>query len=160
MSLKLTLAVLASAISVLSYGQAQNVSICKDNAINADLISMDNGMEQQGFKLVQFQMMNMPSGNLVPVKVTFEKNKMYQLNFIASKNYQQYTFTILDKNHKKWLDKKVKAKDGKHIFTESFAAPESGEYIVVLTQKVKGQDEACGGFSVLKAVNDHLPAGK
>jgi len=158
MSFKIALAFIASAFSFYSYGQAQNVSICKDSEMNSHLVSLDNGLEQQGFKLMQFQMMNMPSGSLVPITVTLEKNKMYQLNFIASKNYQQYTFTLLDKDHKKWIDKKVKQKDNRHEFTESFAAPASGEFIIVLTQKVKGQAEACGGFSVLKAVNDHLPA--
>jgi hypothetical protein len=157
MSLKITLATIATIGSFMTYGQAQNVSICKDNAMNSQLVSLDNGLENQGFKLVQYQMMNMPSGSYIPVAVTLEKDKMYQLNFVASNNYSQYTFVLMDKDHKKWIDLKIKQKDNKVILSQSFAAPASGEYMVLLTQKVKGQNEACGGFSVLKAVNDHLP---
>jgi len=157
MSLKITFAILASAITFASFGQAQNVSICKDNAMNSKLVTLDEEMEQRGFKLVQYQMMNMPSGAFVPVTVKLEKDKMYQFNFLASGNYSQYTVTLVDETHKKWIDQKVKQKDNKAMFSQSFAAPATGNYIVILTQKVKGQNEACGGLSILKAVNDHLP---
>jgi hypothetical protein len=160
MRLKISIAIIASAFSLTTQAQQQqNVAGCSDKAVHAQLVSIDQTLEQQGFNLVQFKLMSMPSGSYVPVEMEMEQGKMYQINFIASKNYQQYTFTILDKDRKKVVDKKVKQKDGlNNQFTESFAAPYTGSYIIVLTQKVKGQDEACGGFSVLKAVNDHLPA--
>jgi hypothetical protein len=160
MSLKITSAIFASMLSLMSYGQEQRAVVCRDNAVNEQLVSLDNGLEERGFKLVKYQMITMPSGSLVPVTVTLEKDKMYQINFIANKDYQQYTITLVDKDRKKWMDKKIKQKDNKGMFTESFAAPESGEYYIILTQKVKGMAEACGGISVLKAVNDHLPYKK
>jgi hypothetical protein len=139
--------------------QQQNVKTCSDKTVHAELVSMDKSLEQQGFNLLQFKLMSMPSGAYVPVEIAMEQGKMYQINFIASKNYQQYTFTIIDKDRNKIVNKKIKQKDGiNNQFTESFAAPYTGNYIIVLTQKVKGQSEACGGFSILKAVNDHLPA--
>jgi hypothetical protein len=159
MRLKVSLALLASAFTFYTNAQTQNVAGCNDKTVHAQLVSIDQTLEQQGFKLVQFKLMSMPSGAYVPVEVAMEQGKMYQVNFIAAKNYQQYTFTILDRDRKKVVDKKVKQKDGlNNQFSESFAAPYTGNFIIVLTQKVKGQDEACGGFSILKAVNDHLPA--
>ncbi len=160
MRLKLSLALLAS---VFAFGtnaqQQQSVAGCNDKTVHAQLVSIDQSLEQQAFILVQFKLMSMPSGAYVPVEVAMEQGKMYQINFIANKNYQQYTFTILDRDRKRIVDKKVKQKDGlNNQYTESFAAPYTGNFIIVLTQKVKGQDEACGGFSVLKAENDHLPA--
>lgn len=158
MRLKISLAVFAAALSFSGSAQ-QNVAGCSDKTVHAQLVSIDQALEQQGFSLIQFKLMSMPSGDYVPVEIAMEQGKMYQINFIASKNYHQYTFAIMDRDRKKIVDKKVKQKDGmNNQYTESFAAPYTGNFIVVLTQKVKGQDEACGGFSVLKAVNDHLPA--
>lgn len=160
MRLHITLAILASSFSFCTQAQQQqNVMSCSDKTVHAELVSMDKSLEEQGFSLLQFKLMSMPSGAYVPVEIAMEQGKMYQINFIASKNYQQYTFTIIDKDRKKIVDKKIKQKDGiNNQFTESFAAPYTGNFIIVLTQKVKGQNEACGGFSILKAVNDHLPA--
>lgn len=160
MRLKIFLVALTATCSVSAYAQQQqNVVGCSDRTVHAELVSLDKSLEQQGFSLLQFKLMSMPSGAYVPVEATMEQGKMYQINFVASKSYQQYTFTIIDQDRKKIVHKKIKQKEGSsNQLTESFAAPYSGNFIIVLTQKVKGQDEACGGFSILKAVNDHLPA--
>lgn len=159
MQLKLTLAVIASAITFLSYGQGKQ-DVCNDPKVHSELVSIDNSWEQQGFQLVQYQSFNMKSGGIYPVYISMEQGKMYQLNFVASEGYQQYTFALIDKDKKKLIEQKVKSKENKHHLTLSFAAPYTGNYVFVLSQKVKDKDVACGGFSVLKAVNDHLPAGK
>lgn len=145
---------LASAVSFPSFAQdqQQNVSACSDNVMHSELVSLDNSLEQQGFRLEQFKLMNMPSGSYVPVAMHMEAGAMYQINFLASKNYQQYHLTIIDKDRQKLVDKKVKQKSGDHHYvSQSFVAPYSGNFIIVLSQKVKGQREACGGLSVLKA---------
>ena len=159
MRLTITMAAISTLLTFSAHAQ-QNVAGCSDNAVHTQLVTVDQTLEQQGFSLIQFKMMSMPSGAYVPVDVTLEQGKMYQINFIASQQFSQYTFTILDKDKNKTVDKKVKQKDGvSNQLTESFAAPYTGRYIIILTQKVKGKSEACGGFSILKAVNDHLPAG-
>ncbi len=150
MRISLILATIASAFSFCSYAQQQqNVAICSDKVMHAELVSLDKSLEQRGFSLEQFKMMNMPSGSYVPVSVTMKAGAMYQINFIASKNFQQYHVTIIDKDRKKLVDKKVK-QGGNPKFSESFAAPYTGNYVIVLSQKVKGQDEACAGLSILK----------
>lgn len=156
MRLKISIALLATVFVFRAAAQQQqNVAVCTDKALHADLVSLDNALEQRGFKLVQFKTMNLPSGAYVPLTVSMEAGKMYQINFLANKNYNQFTFTLVDKDHKKLIDKKVKQKSGAdHQLSESFSAPYTGEYIIILTQKVKGQTEACGGFSLLKAVNN------
>ena len=145
------LAVIASAFSFGAYAQQQqNVAICHDKVMHAELVSLDKSLEQRGFSLEQFNMMSMPSGSYVPVSVTMQQGEMYQINFIASKNFQQYHVTVLDKDRKKLIDRKAK-QGGNYQLTESFAAPYTGNFIIVLSQKVKGQKEACAGLSVLKA---------
>jgi len=148
----ITLLALATALGSYAQDQQTNVSICTDRALHSELVSLDNSLEQQGFKLEQFKMMNMPSGAYVPVSMNMEAGKMYQINFIASKNYQQYNFTIIDKDRNKLVSKKIRQKgNGEHHLSESFAPPYTGNYIIVLSQKVKGQPEACGGISILKS---------
>lgn len=151
MRTKIILAFLASAFSLSTYAQQQqNVAMCSDKVMHAELVSLDKSLEQRGFSLEQFKMMSMPSGSYVPVSVTMKEGEMYQINFIASKNFQQYHLTIIDKDRKKLTDKKIKQGGGNQL-SESFAAPYTGNYVIVLSQKVKGQPEACGGLSILKA---------
>ena len=156
MQLKHSLAIIASAFTTFCYAQTKTQT-CNDTKLHSELVETDNAFEQQGFKLIQYKTLTMPSGDYMPIYITLEQGKMYQFNFIANQDYNQYTFTLLDQDKKKLIDDKIKSKDHKNKFTKSFTAPYSGNYVVILTQKVKGQDQACGGFSVLKAVNDHLP---
>ncbi len=74
--------------------------------MHAELVSLDKSFEQQGFSLVQFNTMSMPSGSYVPVQINMEQGKMYQINFLASKNFHQYALTIVDKDRKKLVNKK------------------------------------------------------
>lgn len=159
MQLKLTLAIITTAISSLCFGQSNqnNAASCNDNRLHSELVDVDNSFEQQGFKLVQYKTLSMPSGDYLPIYVSLEQGKMYQFNFIANEHYNQYTFTLLDQDKQKLIDEKIRSKDNNNKLTKSFTAPYTGNYVVILTQKVKGQKSACGGFSVLKAVNDHLP---
>lgn len=151
MRTQLLTAFFLSAFSLGAYAQQQqNVAICTDKVMHAELVSLDKALEQRGFSLEQFNMMSMPSGSYVPVTVEMKGGEMYQINFIASKNFQQYHITILDKDRKKLTDKKIK-QGGSYRLTESFAAPYTGNYVIVLSQKVKGQNEACAGLSILKA---------
>jgi len=117
--------------------------------MHSELVSLDKSLEERGFGLEQFKMMNMPSGSYVPVTVNMQEGKMYQINFIASKNFQQYHLTVMDKDRNKLVDKKIR-QGGNRQLSESFAAPYTGTYMVIVSQKVKGQPEACGGLSVLK----------
>lgn len=147
---KIFMALAASALSFCSYAQQQqNVAVCSDRVMHSELVSLNKSYEERGFSLDQFQMMSMPSGSYVPVTVNMKEGKMYQINFIASKNFQQYHLTVMDKDRKKLIDKKVK-QGGNQQISESFAAPYTGTYMIILSQKVKGQTEACGGLSVLK----------
>jgi len=147
---KIVMAFVASAFSFAAQAQQQqNVSVCSDKAMHSELVSLDKSLEERGFGLEQFKMMNMPSGSYVPVTVNMQEGKMYQINFIASKNFQQYHLTVMDKDRNKLVDKKIR-QGGNRQLSESFAAPYTGTYMVIVSQKVKGQPEACGGLSVLK----------
>lgn len=161
MQLKLAFAIITTTFSSFCFAQntaLNNAPQCNDKKLHADLVDLNNGFENQGFKLIQYTTLTMPSGNYMPVYVNLEQGKMYQFNFVATEDYSQYTFALIDQEKNKLIDEKVKSKDHNHRLTKSFTAPYTGRYVVIMTQKVKGRSEACGGFSVLKAINDHLPA--
>ncbi|PSK95129.1 hypothetical protein [Taibaiella chishuiensis] len=148
---KIVLAFFTAVISSTAFAQQeQSVSSCTDKVMHAELVSLDKSFEQQGFSVIMFNSMSMPSGSYVPVQLNMEQGKMYQINFLASKDFQQYNLTLIDKDRKKLINKKVK-QGGSNRLSESFAAPYTGNYIIVLSQKVKGQPEACGGISILKS---------
>lgn len=163
MRTKLFLGLFASFLSAtaVAQDQQQHVKVCNDKVMHTELVMLDKSLEERGFHLVQFNTMNMPSGSYLPVTVSMKEGKMYQINFIANKNFKQYNVTILDKDRKKLMDKTVKQKNGgSNQLSESFAAPYSGNYFVILSQKVKGQDEACGGISILEAGMSQTAKGK
>ncbi len=148
---KIVLALFTAVFATSAFAQQeQSVKDCTDKVMHAELVSLDKSFEQQGFSLILFNTMNMPSGSYVPVQLNMEQGKMYQINFLASKDFQQYNLTLVDKDRKKLINKKVK-QGGSSRLSESFAAPYTGNYIIILSQKVKGQPEACGGISILKS---------
>ncbi len=136
-----------------AYAQPQqNISACTDKLVHTELVMLDKELENRGFSLMQFHTVNMPSGAYVPFSLKMEAGQMYQLNFIGQKEFKEYTFTLIDRDKKKLINRKVKPKgESDNRISESFVAPYTGQYIVVLRQKIKGGAEACGGFSVLKA---------
>ncbi len=139
----------------------QNVAACTDKLIHTELVMLDKELEDRGFNLVQFQTMNMPSGAYLPVTLQMDAGQMYQINFIANKEFKEYSLTLIDKDRQKLVDRKMKQKSGaKHHISESFVAPYSGNYVIVLTQKLKGVKEACAGFSVLEATAPAKPGKK
>lgn len=125
---------------------------CTDAQVHSTLVSLNSADEQKGFTLKMFETFGMPSGNLIPFTVTMEEGQLYDINFVANQAFNQYTFAIIDKDNNKLTNKKVKSSKVKESFmNQNFVAPYSGSYIIVVSQKVKGQAEVCGGISVLKA---------
>lgn len=130
--------------------QAQEAGTsCNDKTVHAELVIMNKSVEQTGFSLVQFHTLSLPAGNYVPLYVSMEAGKMYQINFVGSKDAKNYTLVLIDKDKKKLIDKKKEP--NAHQFTQSFTAPYTGTYALILSQKVKGESSSCAGVSVLKA---------
>ena len=135
----------------LSYGQSNE---CNDNKLHYELVTINETFENQGFKLSLFQTLNIPAKSYLPIKLTLEQGKMYQINYIVQDNYQNYTMILIDKNQKELFKLNVKRKKtDKNFSTQGLIAPYSGDYWLILTQKVKGKKQACAGLSVLESSN-------
>lgn len=145
--------ILLLAFSFGGYTQEmQEVGRCTNKDMHTRLVSMDDEWEGKGFKITVFNLMSMPSGYFVPVQVPVQEGREYKVFFLAHKNYQQYSFALIDDKRNKLTDLKVKSKTGQsNEFTHSFKATYTGTMWIILSQKVRGSDDACGGISVLEA---------
>lgn len=134
--------------------EQQEVARCTDKEMHAQLVSVDDEYEEKGYEVIQFNLMSMPSGSFVPVAIQVEQGRQYQVYFLADQRFQQYSFALIDKDRNKLVDKRVKHKaSSEAILAHNFKASYTGTVWLVLSLKVKGQAEACGGVSILKADN-------
>jgi len=135
--------------SVLSYAQD---NACNDKQLHSELVTLNQNFEKQGFSVQQFSTMDMPEKAYVPITVSMKQGKMYQINFLANPDFQNYSMVLIDKDKKELIKIKVKSKNTEEHFTsKSFVAPYTGSYWLILTQKVKGEKSACGGLSILES---------
>ena len=125
--------------------------------MHEDLVWMDNLLSKQGFTVRQFRMLSIPAKAYVPVTVEMEAGKVYQLNFLAAPGFQKCTLTLIGKDKKELVKKKYKGDGVKGLgnnenqFSQSFAPPYTGTYWIIISQKVKGNDMACAGLSILES---------
>ena len=137
--------------TAFSYGQAKE---CNDAKLHSELVTLNETFENQGFKLSLFNIISIPEKAYLPISVTMKQGKMYQINYIVQEDYKNYTMILIDKNKKEIFKLDLKSKKTKnHYSTQGLIAPYSGDYWLILTQKVKGQKQACAGISVMESMN-------
>ena len=126
-----------------------NAATCMDVEVHGRLVTMNKAAEEDDYVLQLFETFGMPSGNLIPFPINVVKGQTYTVNFVANPSFKQLTFVIIDKDNKHLVNKKIKASDGQYYYSYNFQASATGRYIVVVSQKVSGKAEVCGGLSVL-----------
>lgn len=135
-------------------GNMETPAPCQDRYLHGEMVDLNKDFAQQGFSLELFKVLPFPENAYVPVAVNLEQGQMYQINFIVSRDFQKASLVLLDKNKAELISKKYKGKNSRqHWFSQSVAAPYTGIYWIILTQKAKGREEVCGGLSVLKAAS-------
>lgn len=140
-------------LGVQTFAQnTQPTGTCSDNSIHAELVSINNNYEKTGFDLIQFKTVNLQSKALLPIVVEMQVGKMYQLNFLGNKTAKEISIVLFDKERNKLIDekRKLKSDNADHLISVSFAAPYSGNYIVIISQRQKAKEALCAGFSILK----------
>jgi hypothetical protein len=143
--------------SAFTFAQQEVLTSCDNKKMHEDLVWMDGTLEKQGFTVQQFRMLNIPVKTYVPVEVEMKAGKVYQVNFLAAPGFQKCTLTLIGKDKKELIKKKYKGDGNKGIgnnenqFSQSFAPPYTGTYWIIISQKVKGNDMACAGLSILES---------
>lgn len=137
--------------AVFSYGQTND---CNDSHLHAEMVTLNQTFENQGFKVDLMKTFSIVSKTYYPVPLTLEQGKLYQINYIVQDNFQNYDMILIDKNKKELFKLKIKSKKTKKNFsTQGLVAPYTGDYYLILTQKVKGTKQACAGISVMESMN-------
>lgn len=149
---------LCLSLNITSFAQQsanQSIEIsnpCQDKYLHGEMVDLNKDFAQQGFSLELFKVLSFPAKTYIPVTVNLEEGEMYQINFVANRDFQKASLVLLDEHKKELINKKYNGKSSQqHWFSQSVVAPYTGTYWIILTQKVKGEDQVCGGLSVLKA---------
>lgn len=125
---------------------------CNDPYLHGEMVAYNEDFLQQGFTIDFFKVIQFPENTYVPVRIHMEQGQMYQINFVANRFFQKASITLISKDKKQIFREKYKGKNSQqHWFSKSVAAPYTGDYWVILSQKAKDKDFVCGGLSVLKA---------
>jgi len=125
---------------------AQQFNACTDAYIHEKVVSAINQYESQGYKLHLTREMNVPSGGYQPVTVSLKAGQSYLVNFIPFLDATQLKLVIIDKDNKTIV--KTKGKKNSTL-SHAFVAPYTGDYYIIVSQKMKKIKEVCGGVTVL-----------
>src|SRR5690554_5062069 len=124
---------------------------CQDSKIHAELVTLNESFHSQGFSIAHFNVITIPHKTFVPVMVNMKQGKVYQLNFIAARDFHKYDVVLVDKDKNEIVKMKAKGKSSEgHHFSQSITPPYTGNYWVIISQNVKGNDRSCIGFSLLE----------
>lgn len=124
---------------------AQQIPTCTDAYVHDKVVSNNNMYEQQGYKLHFTRQMHILSGGFQPVTVSLKAGQYYLINFVPFLDATNLKLAILDKDNKTIVNKKGKKNT---ILTHSFVAEYTGDYYIVVSQKMRKVKEICGGVSV------------
>lgn len=145
-------------IPLFSFAQStaslpKSVDSCDDPYLHPEMVEQNSDFLQQGFEIMLFKVIRFPKNTLVPVKIHMDEGQMYQVNFVANRFFQSVSIVLLGKDKEEIFNESFKGKTSQqHWFSKSVAAPYTGDYWIILSQKAKGRDSVCGGLSLLKAV--------
>jgi len=71
---------------------------CQDSKIHAELVTLNESFHSQGFSIAHFNVITIPHKTFVPVMVNMKQGKVYQLNFIAARDFHKYDVVLVDKD--------------------------------------------------------------
>lgn len=130
-------------------GKVQSTRDCSDLTVHSKLIDLDKELEDDGYKMVFFTSGNMPSKDLMSVRLDCKAGETYQIRYIVGTNAKKYQLNVIDNNidHIVRINGKVEGQDI-HIFKEQFTAKSTGVYVIVYSQQTKLDN--CIGLSVFK----------
>lgn len=144
--------ILAFLLINFSLANAQQQDECNNAQMHKELVTLNQSFENQGMKLHYYSMIHLPNKVYVPVSVTFEQGKMYQINFLANPDYQNYSMVLIDQEKNELIKIKVKSRNTEgHLTSQSFMAPRTGNYWLIMMQKVKNSESNCAGLSILES---------
>jgi hypothetical protein len=111
---------------------------------------MKHDFRAQGMEVYKDAMLGMRPGEPAPIAVQLVERQMYQFVIIGDANASKIFFELYDGQDNKLVEKTIKKVDDTNFIIYSFVPQKTDLYLVVLTQKIKGDAEVCGSFTIMQ----------
>ena len=130
-------------------GKVQSTRECSDLNVHSKLIDLDKELEDNGYKMVFFTSGNVPSKDLMSVRLDCKAGENYEIRYVLGANSRKYQLNVIDNNvdHIVRIGGKTEGQDLR-IYKEHFTAKSTGVYVIIYSQQTKLDN--CVGLSVFK----------
>lgn len=133
----------------ISYAQMAKIG-CMDQGIRVQGEQMKHDLKAQGMEVYKDAMLTMTSKQPYPIAVQLTQGDLYQFVFVGNKTASKLYFELFDGGDNKLVNK---VEDSKNFIIYSFIPQKSDLYLLVVSQKIKGNKEVCGSFTVMQKPN-------
>lgn len=146
-----TIVFIASFLFFCCNAQAQQPRVgCVNKSMRVQAEQMKHDFKAQGMEVYKDAMLGMRPGEPAPVAVQLVERQMYQFVIIGDANASKMYFELYDGQDNKLVEKTIKKADETNFIIYSFVPQKTDLYLVVLTQKIKGNAEVCGSFTIMQ----------
>lgn len=143
-SFLLTLLVLSNS----SFAQARIG--CMDKSIRVQSEQIKRDFKAQGMEVFKDAMLNMQHKEPYPVAIQLNAQQLYQFVFVGSSTATKLYFELFDGSDKKLAEKIVENTGSHNMIVYSFIPQRTDLYLLVVSQKVKGDKQICGSLTVMQ----------
>lgn len=143
----LILTILISATN--SYAQRDQLG-CMDKSIRVQAEQFKRDFKAQGLEVFKDAMITMTPKEPTAVAVQLNAGQLYQLVYIGSNKASKIYFELFDGQDNKIAEKKLDKPTDNNFLVYSFIPQKSDVYLLVLTQKIKGNKNVCGSFTIMQ----------
>ena len=123
---------------------------CVNKSMRVQAEQMKHDFKAQGMEVYKDAMLGMRPGEPAPIAVQLVERQMYQFVIIGDANASKIFFELYDGQDNKLVEKTIKKIDETNFIIYSFVPQKTDIYLVVLTQKIKGDAEVCGSFTIMQ----------
>lgn len=146
-----TIVFIASFLFLYCNARAQQPRVgCVNKSMRVQAEQMKHDFKAQGMEVYKDAMLGMRPGEPAPVAVQLVERQMYQFVIIGDANASKMYFELYDGQDNKLVEKTIKKADETNFIIYSFVPQKTDLYLVVLTQKIKGDAEVCGSFTIMQ----------
>ncbi len=146
-----TIIFIASFLFFCCNAQAQQPRVgCVNKSMRVQAEQMKHDFKAQGMEVYKDAMLSMRPGEPAPVAIQLTEKQLYQFILIGDGNAGKIYFELYDGQDNKLAEKTIKKGDETNFIIYSFVPQKSDIYLVVLTQKIKGNADVCGSFTIMQ----------
>lgn len=130
-------------------GKVTSTRDCSDLNVHSKLIDLNKELETQKYQMVFFSSGNIPSKNLMSVRLDCKAGEMYEIRYVLGSNASKYQLNVIDNNVKHVVKTKGKTlANDLTVVSQKFRATADGVYVIIYSQQSKLDN--CIGLSVFK----------